>query len=224
MKIRQWIIAVPIMVSATACATAPSRPIHTEFEDVPVPKGLVYQPSKSLIIESPNAKAARLVYRGRIASDTLRLATRANLEANGWRHVSTSTNADRWTVQVYEKAGNSLQVAIYEGLWFTYAVFGASQTLPASPPTAVGAVEHGTVTTTAGLADESAAGGGNSTSRKLDELQPISEAPPASTTTPSNPKDRSRWEKARDGINGFFTNIFSIEPRAGSSEPEAGSN
>lgn len=209
MKIGQWMTVVLIAVLGAACATPRSRPIQIEFEDIPVPQGLVYQPAKSFIIESPSVKAARLVYRGRITPDSLRLVTRMTLEANGWRHVSTSTTADRRTVQVYEKAGNSLQIVIYEGLWFTYAAFGASQTLPITPQTAVGAVKHGTATTTASPAGESVTEIGSHTNAMLGEPPSLSEERPAQSATPSNDEGKSPWEKARDGIKSFFTKIFS---------------
>ena len=53
---------------------------------------------------------------------------RATLEANGWRFVSTSSTPSFGTLQVYEKAGNSLQVRIHEGLWYTYLEVETSRT------------------------------------------------------------------------------------------------
>src|SRR2546428_826522 len=111
-----------------ACASAPTNPARSEFEDIPVPKGLTYRAGKSTIIESPTVKAARLVYRGRLEAASLGAALRATLEANGWRHVST-TSVERGTTQVYEKAGSSLEVRVWEG-WlriFTYVELTASR-------------------------------------------------------------------------------------------------
>jgi hypothetical protein len=114
-----------------------SRPPHSEFEDIPVPKGLTYQPDKSTIIESPSVKAARLVYRGRLEPESLNQAIRATLEANGWRHVSSTSTSEAGTVQVYEKAGNALQVHVYEGIlnWYTYVELNATRVTqsPAAP-------------------------------------------------------------------------------------------
>src|SRR5262249_37425361 len=76
---------------------------RSEFEDIPVPNGLTYQPSESTIIESPAVKAARLVYRGRIEVASLSDAMRATLEANGWRYVSSVSAGDD-IIQVYEKS------------------------------------------------------------------------------------------------------------------------
>ena len=53
-----------------ACASAPTNPARSEFEDIPVPKGLTYLAAKSTIIESPTVKAARLVYRGRLEASS----------------------------------------------------------------------------------------------------------------------------------------------------------
>jgi len=92
-----------------------------------VPKGLTYQPDKSTVIESPSVKAARLIYRGRLEPESLGQALRATLEANGWRHVSSTTVSGRGTIQVYEKAGNALQVHIYEGIWYTYVELDATR-------------------------------------------------------------------------------------------------
>ena len=124
-----------IVFVAAGCAGAKARPPHSEFEDIPVPKGLTYEPDKSTIIESPSVKAARLIYRGRLEPESLAQAMRATLEANGWKHVSTTSTSSAGTIQVYEKSGNALQVHIYEGLWFTYVELNATRALqpPATP-------------------------------------------------------------------------------------------
>jgi hypothetical protein len=109
----------PLMLLA-GCATAPTRPPASEFDDIPVPKGLHFHSDKSVLIETPSVKAARLVYRGRIQPDSLATAMRTTLEANGWRNVSSTAGGGKHATQVYEKAGTSLQVQIWEGLIFTY--------------------------------------------------------------------------------------------------------
>jgi hypothetical protein len=122
------IVAIVAVVAAlVGCTSAAPRPARTEFEDIPVPKGLTYQPDKSVIIESPSVMAARSVYRGRIEPESLAVAIRTTLEANGWRHVSSTAGSGHGTTQVYEKAGNSLQVLVYEGLWYTYAEYTTSR-------------------------------------------------------------------------------------------------
>ena len=126
-----------LVVLVAGCATAPPRPLRSEFEDVPVPKGLAYIADKSMVIESPSVKAARLVYRGRLEPNSLALALRTTLEANGWRNVSATTTARRGVTQVYEKSGNSLQVLVWEELWYTYLELTASRALqPAVSPSA----------------------------------------------------------------------------------------
>lgn len=120
-----------------ACATTP-RPVRTEFEDIPVPKGLSYVESHSTIIESPSVKAARLLYRGRIEIGSLGVAWRTMLEANGWRSVSSTSTGGQGATQVYEKGGTSLQVKLWEGWYFTYGELTTSRALTgsmASPPT-----------------------------------------------------------------------------------------
>ena len=71
MSIQHLVAAFLVLALTAGCATTSSRPVRSEFEDIPVPKGLSYQPSKSTIIESPTVKAARLVYRGRVVGTTL---------------------------------------------------------------------------------------------------------------------------------------------------------
>lgn len=110
-----------------ACASTPPRPVRSEFEDIPVPKGLTYEPDRSTIIESPQVKAARLVYRGRIEIESLAAAMRTTLESNGWRNVSSTMTSRSGTTQVYEKGGNSVQVQLWEGLWYTYVELTASR-------------------------------------------------------------------------------------------------
>jgi len=128
MKMAKFIAPMLAVILLAACASAPSRAVRSEFEDIPVPKGLDYQTSQSTIIESPTVKAARLVYRGRLEIASLAVAMRTTLEANGWRHVS-STSSTHGTTQVYEKAGSSLEVRLWEGLWYTYVELTASRSL-----------------------------------------------------------------------------------------------
>jgi hypothetical protein len=128
MRIKIFVASALILV-VTGCATASPRPPQSEFDDIPVPKGLAFQPDKSIVIESPNVKAARLVYRGRVQPDSLATAMRTTLEANGWRSVSSTAGGGQVATQVFEKAGNSLQVQIWEGLIFTYVELTASRPL-----------------------------------------------------------------------------------------------
>ena len=121
--------AVSLVVVMTGCATLSPRAARSEFEDIPVPKGLSYVEGDSTIIESPNVKAAKLVYRGRVEPVSLGSAMRSTLEANGWRHVSSATAGDKGTTQVYEKPGNALQVRVWEGWYYTYVELTASRTL-----------------------------------------------------------------------------------------------
>jgi hypothetical protein len=120
------------LLLAAACATSASRPTRSEFEDIPVPKGLAYLEDRSTIIESPSVKAARLLYRGRVEVGSLATAMRTTLEANGWRSVSSTSAGEQGMVQVYEKGGNSLQVRIWEGWYFTYVELTGSRAL--QPP------------------------------------------------------------------------------------------
>jgi hypothetical protein len=129
MRTSSVVAAILILAVASGCATTAPRPVRSEFEDIPVPKGLNFQPDRSIVIESPSVKAARLVYRGRIQPDSLASAMRTTLEANGWRAVSSTAGGGQVATQVFEKAGNSLQVQIWEGLIFTYVELTASRAL-----------------------------------------------------------------------------------------------
>jgi hypothetical protein len=126
MTLRTLSAALAVSLVLTACAGNTPRPVQSEFEDIPVPKGLTYQQEDSTVIETPNIKAGRHVYRGRLELSSLTTAIRTTLEANGWRHVSsTKASPQQGTIQVYEKAGDSLQVRLWEGLWswYTYAEY-----------------------------------------------------------------------------------------------------
>ena len=127
MSIQRTIATFLVLALMAGCATTSSRPARSEFEDIPVPKGLTYQPSKSTVIESPSVKAARLVYRGRLEVDSLSVAMRTTLEANGWRHVSSTATADHGITQVYEKSGSSLEVHVIDGWWYTHVELTASR-------------------------------------------------------------------------------------------------
>lgn len=129
---RRLLVLSAVVLTLTACASSPPRPQRSEFEDIPVPKGLSLDLNKSTIIESPTVKAARLFYKGRLEPDSLGVAFRTTLEANGWRHLSSTTSADKGTTQVYEKAGNSLQVMIYEGIYYTWVEVSATRVVTAT--------------------------------------------------------------------------------------------
>lgn len=128
MILHKLAIALVLSATLTACASSP-RAVRSEFEDIPVPKGLTYQQDDSTVIETPNVKAGRHVYRGRLELSSLTMAIRNTLEANGWRHVSSTKSAQHGTTQVYEKGGDSLQVQLWEGLWYTYAEYTTGRVL-----------------------------------------------------------------------------------------------
>ncbi len=131
---RRLFVVTAIALALTACASSPPRPQRSEFEDIPVPRGLSLDLNKSTIIESPTVKAARLIYKGRIGPESLAVAFRTTLEANGWHHLSSTTAADKGTTQVYEKAGSSLQVLIYEGWYYTWAELAATRVVTQNQP------------------------------------------------------------------------------------------
>jgi hypothetical protein len=43
--------------------------------------------------------------------------------------VSSTKSSQHGTLQVYEKDGDSLQVQLWEGLWFTYAEYTTGRVL-----------------------------------------------------------------------------------------------
>src|SRR5229473_8244608 len=130
---RQLLIWMAIGFMLSAFASSPPRAQRSEFEDIPVPKGLEHDWSRSTVIESPTIKAARLFYKGRITPDSLAVAFRSTLEANGWRHLSSTTAAKKGITQVYEKAGSSLQVLIYEGWYYTWVEVSATRVVSKEP-------------------------------------------------------------------------------------------
>jgi hypothetical protein len=124
--------ALLVLTLLAGCASATSKPARTEFEDIPIPRGLTFQSDRSTIIESPTVKAARLVYRGRLELQSLAMAWRTTLEANGWRHVSSTSVQEYGITQVYEKAGTSLAVRLWEGWIFTYAELTVGRAIPSA--------------------------------------------------------------------------------------------
>ena len=138
---RRYVLLSVIALSLAACASSPPKQARSEFEDIPVPSGLTLDWNKSTVIESPSLKAARLVYKGRIQPDSLGVLYRTTLEANGWRHLSSTTASDKGITQVYDKAGSSLQVTVYESWFYTWVEMAATRLIgPAgtasTPPTA----------------------------------------------------------------------------------------
>ena len=129
---RRFLVLSVTALALTACASTPPKVQRSEFEDIPVPKGLTYQQEESTIIETPNVKAGRHVYRGRLELDSLTTAIRNTLEANGWRHVSSTKSSQHGTTQVYEKGGDSLQVQLWEGWWYTYAEYTTGRVMTRS--------------------------------------------------------------------------------------------
>jgi hypothetical protein len=124
--------ALLVLTLLAGCASVTSKPARTEFEDIPIPRGLTFQGDRSTIIESPTVKAARLVYRGRLELQSLAMAWRTTLEANGWRHVSSTSVQEYGVTQVYEKAGTSLAVRLWEGWIFTYAELTVGRAIPSA--------------------------------------------------------------------------------------------
>ena len=132
MRFQHVLLISVVSLLAVSCASAPPRVARSEFEDIPVPRGMAYQADDSTVIETPTVKAGRQVYRGRIEPDSLGNAIRTTLEANGWRPVSNTTSSKHGTTQVYEKGGTSLQVLLWEGMWFTYAEYTTARVLQLS--------------------------------------------------------------------------------------------
>jgi hypothetical protein len=126
-------VAAAAALVLSACASNPPRAVKSQFEDIPVAKGMGYQTGESMAIETPTVQAAREVYRGRVEIESLATATRATLEANGWRHLNTTKTSQHGINQVYEKQGTSLQVLLWEGWmgWFTYAEYTTARILQA---------------------------------------------------------------------------------------------
>ena len=126
-----------LVLALTSCSASSGSPRtqRSEFEDVPVPAGLSLDNSRTTVIESPTVKAARLFYKSRVKPDSLAVAYRTSLEANGWRHVSSTTSANNGTIQVYEKPDSSLQIMIYESWYYTWSEVSATR-IVARPSTA----------------------------------------------------------------------------------------
>lgn len=124
---RRFLILSATVLALSACATSTPRAQRSEFEDIPVPKGLAVDLNRSTIIESPTVKAARLFYKGRVEPESLGVAFRTTLEANGWKHLSSTTASDKGTTQVYEKSGSTLQVLIYESWYYTWVEMSATR-------------------------------------------------------------------------------------------------
>ena len=131
MKTHRVLVASVGALLLAACATTPTRPVKTDFQDIPVPQGMVYVPDRSTVIESPVVRAARFVYRGRLEMESLGTSMQAGLERAGWRRITINTTSTTTTTQVYEKAGNYLQVVLWEGNWYTYMEVTASRALQA---------------------------------------------------------------------------------------------
>ena len=132
MKTARLGAALLVLALLAGCASLTSKPAKIEFEDIPIPRGLTFQSDRSTIIESPTVKAARLVYRGRLELQSLAVAWRTTLEANGWRHVSSTSVQEYGITQVYENAGTSLAVRLWEGWIFTYAELTVGRAIPSA--------------------------------------------------------------------------------------------
>jgi hypothetical protein len=183
---------VVIMMFATGCTTTTTARRH--FDDITLPSGMAYQADDSVVIESPNLKAAHLVYRGRLEPDTLGDAMRTRLEASGWRQVSRTNTIKDGMRQVYEKDGNAMEVHINEGLWYTYLVINASEVTQQAP------VQTGSDTPPASVAtgiDPKAVGQAGTV---LSDATGTPDAPPADRPA----KEPTFTQRVKE----FFTNLF----------------
>ena len=131
---RRFLVLSLCLVTVTACAANAPRVQRSEFEDIPVPKGLIVDLNKSTIIESPEVKAARLFYKRRVDIESVAVAFRTTLEANGWKNISATTLSDQGITQVYEKPSSSLQVHIYESWYNTWVEMSATRVVSPSNP------------------------------------------------------------------------------------------
>ncbi len=120
LPMRRLFMLSVIVLTLASCASSPPRAQRSEFEDIPVPRGLSVDIDKSTIIESPSIKAARIVYKGRLEPESLATAFRTTLESNGWRHLSSTMASGKGITQIYDKPGSSLQIMIYEGMYYTW--------------------------------------------------------------------------------------------------------
>ena len=142
MKTPQCAVAAFALLLAAGCATAPAKPPYAAFETIAVPEGLEYRPGDSTLIETPEVRAGRVVYRGRVEPDTLAAAMRSTLEADGWKPVGVTARVRSGSSQTFEKGGTSLQIRVWEGglfSWYTYlelaaVEMGASRANPGAAP------------------------------------------------------------------------------------------
>jgi hypothetical protein len=136
MKTHQRVFAVSALLLAAGCATAPARPPYAAFETISVPKELEYRPDDSTIIETPDVRAGRVVYRGRVEPATLAAAMRSSLEADGWKSVGINTSTRAGSIQLYDKGTTQLQLRIWEGgpfSWYTFLELAAVETVAGRP-------------------------------------------------------------------------------------------
>ena len=114
---RRFLVLATAIAMLTACASTTTKQVRSEFEDIPVPRGLHLDQGRTVIIESPTVKAAKLAYSGRLEPDSLGVAFRTTLEANGWKNLSSMTSSGKGITQIYEKSGSYVQVDIWESFW-----------------------------------------------------------------------------------------------------------
>jgi hypothetical protein len=188
MKTRIAAFAVLGLLTA-ACATTTTAP-RRQFDDIPLPTGLTYQPDRSVMIESPTARAGQLVYRGRLEPASLSDVMRSYLESNGWQGVSrTSSPSDTWLV--YEKEGKAVEVHIYEKLWYTYLTLSASEVVPPAAAATAGTLEPKD---------------GAPQTVQLDASATSTAMPAAGTTTSTQSSgDPTFTEKVKHFFNNLFT-------------------
>jgi hypothetical protein len=124
-------LIVALALSAGCVSTSSTRGPRIEFDDIPMPTNLTYIDDRAVIIETPGVKAARLVYRGRVSMATLVPAMRTMLEGNGWRQVNSTTAPPVGTIQMYEKARDTVQLRLWENFLYTYVEVTASRLGPA---------------------------------------------------------------------------------------------
>src|SRR5947208_13829360 len=105
MRLHRLLSPLVALLLLGACATS-TKAVRSEFEDIPVPKGLTYLADSSTIIESPTVKAARLVYRARLEPTSLAAAWRATPEANPTRHDSSTSLEDRGTTPLSNESAS----------------------------------------------------------------------------------------------------------------------
>lgn len=126
-------VALLLTLAVSACAGRGGIP-REPFSDVPVPASFIPYSDQWVLIRTPQATAARLIYMTELNAEGALTAARELLVANGWSAglLNRGTTPDGYKLVVVElgKAADTIRLTVREGANATHVELAVARVIP----------------------------------------------------------------------------------------------